>query len=468
MSDDGDSAQVVRHAALSVIGLVTIGLVRLAEKIGAQAFFGEQGLAWATASISIATLATVIGSAGLSAGITKLISQLRGAGSGRERQLAALVARVALVLTLAGAVAGVVYSMFDPTLGNAGGGSVVMAGVLTVVFGLYLAGKSILYGEERVSWYVRAEILGGGLFIIGMAIVVVAKANWAVVAPLALAYAPVAWVSMSRLRTPVGDWRSLPVRSLFGYGAVGSIGSLSGVGFTAATPLAAGYLAGDPGTALVGAALAVLEPLYLAPRAIGLALLPRLSFAGAKDSRPSRLVQASTGIAALTVAPFCMLFILERDRVLQLLFGDQIIGGSTLAWFSAAFFVSVVGAPAVTSLAAIRVRDAAIPMWSSIAGFATAAILWLILGPTMGVAAVAFGYCIGSLIQVIPPLLASTRRYGIRWGSLWIRLVVLAVAVALGAAFHPSNLVVDAAALIVFGVVMLPEEKLVRRLVARD
>jgi O-antigen/teichoic acid export membrane protein len=467
LTTEGSSRQVARHAALSVVGLVTIGLVRLAEKIGAKAFFGEQGLAWATASISIAALATVIGSAGLSAGITKLISQLRGSGTGRARQLAALVARVALALTLAGAVAGIIYSTFDPTLGATGRGQIVMVGVLTLVFGLYLAGKSILYGEEQVSRYVRAELLGGGLFVIGMVIIVVAKADWAVVIPLALAYVPVAWVSLSRLRISVGDWHSLPVRSLLGYGAVGSVGSLSGVGFTSATPLVAGFLAGEPGTALIGAALAVLEPMYLAPRAIGLALLPRLSFERAKNSQPSRLVEVSTGIAALAVAPFCMLFVLERDRVLQLLFGNQIVGGTTLAWFSAAFFVSVIGAPAVTSLAAVRVRDATIAMWSSIAGFATAAIIWLTLGPGLGTVAVAFGYCIGSVIQVVPPILTSTRRYGLAWGSLWLRLAFVSIGVAVAATLAPPGLAVDGIALFALAAVMLPEERLVRRLVAR-
>ncbi len=467
MTNDDSTRQVVRHAGLSVAGLVIIGLVRLAEQVGANTFFGVEALAWVTASISIATLATVVGPAGLSAGITKLTSELRGSRPGQASAFVTLSTRLAFLLTVAGAIVGTIYARFDPTLGSGGTAQVVAAGVLTLTFGLYLTGKSILYGEERIGPYVRSETLGGLLFAAGMVLVVFADAPWAIVLPLAIAYLPVGWASVTRLRGPVGDRRLLPVRSLVGYGAVGSMGSLSGVGFTRATPLVAGFLAGVPGAALVGASLAVLEPLYLAPRAIGLALLPRLSFERAAGSRPGQMVKVATGVVALAVAPVCIVLILERDRILQLVFTDQIVGGATLAWFSAAFFVSVVGAPAVTSLAAIRVRDAAIPMWSSMVGFVTAGALWAVFGPRLGTAAVAFGYLVGSVIQVVPPLVASSRRYELHWGSLWLRVAVAGAGIAALAIWTAPSIPIDAVAIVAFVLLMLPEVRIVRSLLSR-
>lgn len=467
LTNNDSTRQVARHAGLSVVGLVIIGLVRFAEQVGASAFFGVEALAWVTASISIATLATVVGPAGLSAGITKLTSELRGSKIEQASGFVTLATRLALLLTVVGAIAGGIYARFDPTLGSGDTAQMIGAGVLTLAFGLYLTGKSILYGEEQVGKYVRAETFGGVLFVLGMALVVIADAPRAIVLPLAVAYVPVGWVAITRLRGTIGDRRPLPVRPLLGYGAVGSVGSLSGVGFTRATPLVAGFLAGVPGAALVGAALAVLEPLYLAPRAIGLALLPRLSFERATGSRPAGLVKAATGIVALAVGPFCALLIFERERILQIVFSDQIVGGITLAWFSAAFFVSVVGAPAVTSLAAIRVRDAAIPMWSSVVGFATAAAIWAILGSRFGTEAVAFGYFVGSVIQVAPPLVVSSRRYELRWGTLWARLATGGAGAAALAVLAAPSVLLDVAALAVFVVLMLPEVRIVRSLLTR-
>jgi O-antigen/teichoic acid export membrane protein len=235
---------------------------------------------------------------------------------------------------------------------------------------------------------------------------------------------------------------------------------LAGIGFTRATPLVAGFLAGTPGTALVGAALFVLEPLYLAPRAISLTLLPSLSFASAAGNRTEsgEVVRISTGITALLTAPFCTILILERDRVLQVIFSDEIVGGATLAWFSAAFLVSVIGAPAITALAAVRVRAAAIPMWSSLVGFLIATIVWVTVGRREGTVAVAIGYLVGSIVQVAYPLVAATRLYRIRWKAFWIRVVALAAAL-IGASRFPPSIYLDFASVGLILLVLYPETR---------
>ncbi|NIA24096.1 MAG: hypothetical protein GWP04_00850 [Gammaproteobacteria bacterium] len=466
---DGSTRQVARNAALSVAGLVIIGLVRFVEQVGANALFGVEALAWVTVSISVATLATVIGPTGLSAGITKLISELRGSRPQDASSFAALSARIALGLTVLGAAGGFAYAFFDPSLSAGGIRLAVGVALLTLTFGVYQTGKSILYGEERIGRYVQAEMIGGGLFIAAALLVIFTDASWAVVLPLAVAYVPVGWFAATRLHDPIVERDRLPIRSLFGYGGVGSVGALSGVGFTRATPLVASFLAGVPGTALVGASLAVLEPLYLAPRAIGLALLPRLSFEkAAETTKSTRLVEAATGIVALVAGPFCALLILEQDRILQVVFSDRIVGGVTLAWFAAAFFVSVVGAPAVTSLAAIRVKDAAIPMWSSIVGFTTAGIIWAVFGTRFGTEAVAAGYFVGSVLQVLAPLIVASRRYEIRWGSLWARLAVAGAAVVGPAVLFPPAVWLDAVVLSLFVAMLAPELRTLTRILVRS
>ena len=80
---------------------------------------------------------------------------------------------------------------------------------------------------------------------------------------------------------------------------------------------------------------------------------------------------------------------------------------------------------------AISARSAAISMWSSIAGFATAVVIWFVLGEEFGALAIAIGYLIGSVMQVIAPVGVATKRFEVSWGSFPVRLVLIIVAIAL-------------------------------------
>ena len=125
--------------------------------------------------------------------------------------------------------------------------------------------------------------------------------------------------------------------------------------------------------------------------------------------------------------------------------------------FAAAFFVSVVGAPSITALSAISARSASISMWSSIAGFATAVVFWFTLGDELGALAIAIGYLIGSVLQVISPVAFATKRFEVVWGSFPIRLLMIVVAVAL---VIDSSAGLRYAAIVASMVALLPEYRL--------
>ncbi|MBT8207125.1 MAG: hypothetical protein KJO18_02530, partial [Acidimicrobiia bacterium] len=221
--------------------------------------------------------------------------------------------------------------------------------------------------------------------------------------------------------------------------------------------------------ALIGATLTYLEPLTLTPRAISLVLLPELSRGiGRGDDRTeaAKAVRAATAISALIAGPLVAVLIVERDRALQWLFPDDLVGGATLAWFAAAFWVSVIGAPAIAALAAIRLREASVAMWSSLVGFSVAIVLWIALGERMGVAAIGLGYFVGSCIQVTAPLIIATRFYAIAWRSLWLRLAMAAAGVFAIAATG-SGLVRDLASVVLVVAVMAPELRMAASLIRR-
>jgi O-antigen/teichoic acid export membrane protein len=463
----GRRSSLGRNAGFTVAALIITGLIRLLAKVGA-AEVSVAALGMITAGFAVATIVTIVGAGGMSPGISKFISQLRGEKRNEDAgALAGVSARWATGFAVAGALAATGYAATNATLRDGGAAVVVGTGVLTLVFGVYLAGKAIAYGADDVKRYARFEIVGAFGFAIAMAAVIVVGEAELVLIPLVVAFAPVAWLALRWLRTP--GRRGLPVREFRGYAVIGVIGSLAGLGFTYATPLAASYV--DPllGAALVGGALAVLEPLGFVPRTVGLVLLPDLSHrlaAGEQRDGSATALRLGTALSAAVAVPVCALLVLERDRILQLVFPDEIVGGMNLAWFSAAYLLSVIAAPSISSLAAIRFREASVAMWSSVAGFVLAIFVWVLAADEFGVVAIGFGFFVGSIVRVAAPLVISSRFYRIRWGSFWLRLAA-AVAVIVFLATRPPSVAIDAAGLGVALIALWPEAReLWRRAIA--
>lgn len=456
-ADAEPRSRLLRGAGLTLIGLTLTGFERAAVRIGAERLIGVDALGVVTIALSVATLATIVGAGGLSAGVTKFIAQLRGEGHGDlAKDMATFSARLGIAFSLAGVAVGVVYATFST--GFQAGLDVVAVGALVFAFGLYLSGKSILYGEDRIRRYVMRETVGAVGFLLIGALVVVVRQPAILIIALVVAYLPVGLAALRAFR-PLGPTVRLPIRPLIGYGVLGVVGSLAGIGFSYSTPIVAASIDALAGAALIGAALTILEPFNLLPRAVSLVLLPDLSEKNAREGsrRAGESLRTATGLVAALAGPVLLVVILEQTRILGLVF-KSVVGGPTLAWFALAFGIRVIGTPAVTALAAIDVKHASISMWSSLTGFVVAGAIWVLASPSLGVEAVGIGYAAGSLLQVAAPLLVATRYYTPRWGSLWYRVAALATLGLAGIWLAPApRLLLDAATVAVAGVIMLPE-----------
>jgi len=460
----GARGTLLHGAALTMAGLVLTGAVRAVVRIGAERWFGVEALGILTLAMSVAAIVTIVGPGGLSAGVTKFIAQFRGGQDpARTRDLGILAARAGVTFSLLGAAGGVVYILLSDQL-EVSTPEVLAAAALILSFGFYLSGKSILYGEDRILGYLRREIVGSVLFAIVLLLALLLDAAPLMILALCAAYLPVGATTWRAVRH-MGHARRLPVRSLAGYGLIGVVGSLAGVGFSYTTPLAAAYVDALAGAALIGGILTILEPLNLLPRAISLVLLPTLSRSNAQSetAKSGASLLLATALVTAATAPVFAIIVLERGRLLGIFFRD-LTGGATLGWFSLAFFIRIVGTPAVAALAAIDVRRASISMWSSLVGFSLAIGIWVAAAPEMGVGAIGLGYAIGSAIQVAAPLIVATRRYSVRWASLWYRVVAAGITVA-ALATMPPRVVTDIVAVCVVLAFMSPEVRQVVRLI---
>ena len=446
-------AGLARAAGWAAVGLVITGILRFSARWLSEALFGVDGLAFVTAAMSIATIAAIPGAVGMSAGVTKLVAEQRV--SGRGEAVARYAARLGMAAGAVAAVVAALYALTEPSIKSIGlSGALAVAG-LTLAFAAYTLGKAILFGFGGSRRYAAKEAAGAILFGAGCLGTWLTGRVELMAAALVMAYLPVAGETLVPAR---GEAETVDRRTLLGYAAVGGAGSLAGVGFTAVTPLAAGALAGVSGTALVGAVLAVLEPLNLAPRAVGLVILPEISRSEAANDRPAAAaaLRLTTGLVAAAALPACSVLLLERDRVLGLVFSSDLVGGATLGWFVMAFLVSVIGAPAVTSLAAAHLRTATVSMAASLTGFGAAIALWAAMGPEWALTAIGFGYFIGSVIQVSVPIAVAWRRFEVSWLGQWLRIAAAAVVVGL-LATRPPSIGLDALAVVVAGAALAPE-----------
>jgi len=446
-------AGLARAAGWAAVGLATTGILRFSARWFSDALFGEEGLAFVTAVMSIATIAAIPGAVGMSAGVTKLVAEQRVFGRGEAT--ARYAVRLGMAASAVAAVVAALYALTVPSIKSIGLSGGLTAAGLTLAFAAYTHGKAVLFGFGGSRRYAAEEAAGAILFGLGCLGAWLTGRVELTAAALVLAYLPVARETLVPAR---GQSETVDKRTLFGYAAVGGVGSLAGVGFTAATALAAEALGGVSGTALVGAVLAVLEPLNLAPRTVGLVILPAISRSEATSDRAASAtsLRLATGLVATAALPACSVLLLERDRILGLMFSSDLVGGATLGWFTAAFLVSVIGAPAVTSLAAAHLRTASVSMAASLIGFGAAIALWAGMGPEWAVTAVGFGYFVGSVIQVGVPIAVAWRRFAVSWLNQWLRIAAAAIVVGL-LATRPPSIGLDALAVAVAGVALAPE-----------
>jgi len=446
-------AGLVRAAGWAAVGLVITGTLRFSAKWFSDAMFGKEGLAFVTAAMSIATIAAIPGAVGMSAGVTKLVAEQRVFGRGEAT--ARYAARLGMAAGAVAAVAAGIYALTEPSTKSLGLSGALAVAALTLAFVAYTLGKAVLFGFGGSRRYAAEEAAGAILFGLGCLGAWLTGRVELTAAALVLAYLPVARETLVPAR---GEAETVDKRTLFGYAAVGGVGSLAGVGFTAVTPLAAGALGGVSGAALVGAVLAVLEPLNLAPRVVSLVILPEISRSEAMSDRAASAasLRLATGLVAAAALPACSVLLLERERILGLMFSSDFVGGATLGWFVMAFLVSVVGAPAVTSLAAAHLRTATVSMAASLVGFGAAIALWAAMGPKWAVTAIGFGYFIGSVIQVSVPIAVAWRRFEVSWLGQWLRIAAAAAVVGL-LATRPPSIGLDALAVAVAGAALAPE-----------
>ena len=431
---------MIRTGLLSMAALVALGLTRLVHGSLVSRATDPHEYALIGTLIACATVAGMAFPAALASAATRFVAFHRGRGDAPTAR--AIYRRLAVAGIAGGAALTVLATTLATALLDLSAAEAAAVAALTAAYALYSVEKGALYGFDRVATYARLELACSGLAVAATVVVVAAGADVAAcLAPLALGYGALALAAAAALRGEPGAPAAVAAearREVSGYVAWTSLGILAGAGFLYGLPMLASWLVEPVEAAYVVAAVTLVAPLYLLPRALGMALFPAMAHAhGAGDvDAVRRHADVATRFLVVALAPVFAVGMLLARELLLAFGGDRYAGGvDVLQLLLAATYMTVVCVAAVNALASGR--SVRIPVLSGAAGTAVGLAVAIPLAGPLDAAGLGLGYLLNVAISAAVPIAVVWRRHAMPWAGPVVRalaLVLGALALARGIA----------------------------------
>lgn len=436
---------ILRTGAFAMVGMAALGLTRfihgtLVARATDPSMYGHVGLL-----IAVTTIASLLLPAGVASAMPKFVPFLQGRGDSDAARSAYRL------LSWLGIGGGLLFGLgaaaiADATLDLTAKDTAQVA-ALAVAFSIYSVDKASFYAFARVDAYVRLELCTSAIAVLAT-VAVVATGSTLYLLPLALGYAVFAVVARLLLRPdargPAPGLGGLPRGEVLGYVVLASAGTLASQGFLQGTQLLAEGFATRVEVAYFAAAVALVQPLYFLPRALGLALFPAMARAhGAGDLETVRRnADLSTRALLVVLAPLFAIAILLAREVLTVPFGSAYAAGTpVLQLMLAATFLAVCAVAAVNVLSSGDGWQVRTPVTSAIAGCLTGLAVVAVLGRPLGAVGVGIGYLAGTAVTAAGPVLAVWRRHRMAWGMPVVgALGVVGAALVVGALLRTFEL----------------------------
>ena len=428
----GRPGPLARDSLWSLAAIILVGLSAAAFNALVGRFLGQAALGQAGLALAIGLGGAQVATAGLAPAITRFGAARLAAGdpAGARR---ALGGGLAAALGL-GAGLALALLLLGPgraeRLGLPPGLLAASAGLLALQ-AAYIALKAALYGLGRVGAYARAE-LPAALTFAALLAALLAGAPLSLVSPFLAANLVfalrAAWLlarawpggqaggeappaaelaAIAPEAAPVSSATRMPRYTL-----IASIGSAAALARLQLVLLLTAALWSVEEVGRLQAALTFLPPVMLLPRALELALLPRLArdWGGADRAAFRRRTAAALRLSALGLSLAAGGLGLAAGWLLPALFGPG-FGAAlpALRWTLLAAWSLGLASPAVTALSGAD--GVAVPNAAGLAGLATSLVAWAIWLPAGGATAAAAGLAVGSLVNAGIPLIWAIRRY---------------------------------------------------------
>ena len=417
---DSDRHNLKLNSLLSMVGLVVLGGTRVLYGSMVSRATDPETYGVVAVLIAVSLILSLILPGGLGSAISRFVPYTRGSGDVAKaralyRRLSLVSFAAASALGVAAAV-GAIYLALPPS-------QVAEISALTVVYSLYVTRKVGLYAFDRVGVYVRLELVAS-VTTIGATLAVILLGATLYLLPLILGYGLFVVGSSTTLRDETRDaYASVTAREkreIARYVALACVGSLAGVGFLQATQLLAAQQASLTAAAYLAASITLISPLYLFPRALGLALFPAM--AEAHGSRRLEVVRRHADLTtrALLVLP-APLFVAGQVVAAPVL---ALYGGAAFAAGALIFQIMLVGAyfavvavPSINALSSASGEQLRTPVGWAVAGATIGLSLVALMPGQASGTGIAAAYLVGTALTAAGPIAVVWHRYKMDWAG---------------------------------------------------
>ncbi|OMH35189.1 lipopolysaccharide biosynthesis protein [Tersicoccus sp. Bi-70] len=408
--------------AFGLMGSLSQGLTRFLYSVLIGRVLGAATLASVNSALSLALFLSLLWPTSAGQAATRFVAQLRGEGRLDQAQAVAnhlgrRMIATSLLLAVATVLGAVVVLHLDLS-------TAICAGILLLGYAGWSFARGVQYGAGQIARAAVWDVAGSVAALVMLAVVLLLHAEPILLLPLALgygAYAVICWPAPSS--TPVDPALLPSMRRFVGYGV---LGTLSSTGLLQLSMVSA-QLAGSPQDAgLYAAALSLATPATMLARTGSQVLFPSMAEAGGRQDTASLRRQTDLVTRGLSVSMLAVFgaLALASPLVVHVLYGERFAGAEDiLPVLLLAVMFTTLPVGAVNRLNATGVRGVRFISFVAAGGLVLAIILWVVLGPGLGVIGVAVGYLTASTLTSIGPLVVSWRQDRQRWAGMMLRLV---------------------------------------------
>lgn len=419
------TGRIARDSVASTFGVLLQGGARFAVSVLVGRLAGPSSLAMVNGSLSLAAVASLLWPT--SAGQTGSIIIAREEAAGRADLVPAvqrhLVQRTALVV---GGILPIVSVTASLVLGT-GWANALWVAALTAAFSAYNLARGLQFGRGQVLRAARWEALSAFVTLTLLAGVLVVDLPGLYLLPLTVGYTAYAVGGWPRAR---GDSSSLPQQlrgELDQYVVWGVVGTVASTGLLHVSMIFAVATESGENAGMYAAAISLATPAALLATAFSMALAPAMARSVGRADPHAIAAQTDSATRALVsamVLVFGVITILAPSLVLLLFgsaFGDAV---GLLRILLVAVLFSTLPVAATNSINTSGSRGVRVSAVMSIASMVAGLAAMGLLAPRLGVAGVASGYLVGTLVKATLPVWYVWRRDRQVWTALMMRVLL--------------------------------------------
>jgi O-antigen/teichoic acid export membrane protein len=409
---------LIRKFFFTGIGLVLVGLARLAFNEVAQLQFGREHSGQLNMALSLALLLSMPAVTAFGPAALRFVSTARGEDDeGRARKITSLLSGLTAGVLVV--IAAIVFLFQDEIAVSRqlSHTQVYYAIAVLVAFGAYQFSRNLCYAMNRVGTYSVIEAVAGITFFATLAAMALLDAAEHLLLAFVFSYSVFALCAFFILRKPSSVAPKKPVEfaSILTFSFWAFLGTTASWGMREISVIISADFSDLRGVAHLGWCVAFLTPLQFFPRVIRTVIFAETaerSGRGEQDQASDSVSEISHWIALFNL-PLCGVLILLSSVVLDVLTPNasaEYIFVLQIMVVAIAFDItSTSAASALSGAGYIRLN-----MLMSMAGLLSAVLVWVGLGYGSGVTGVAWGLCAASVVRGGGSLLVGHKVLSIR------------------------------------------------------